>query len=42
MGLDEEAKKLLAAFQKTTIRHVPYEENKGADEMANRAIDERS
>jgi ribonuclease HI len=39
--LHEEAKALLATFDDVAVRHVPREENKLADEMSNRAIDER-
>lgn len=33
---------LLSRFPRVTIRHVPREHNRRADELANRAIDERS
>jgi ribonuclease HI len=36
-----EAKALLGAFSEIGVRHIPREENKAADEMSNRAIDER-
>jgi ribonuclease HI len=39
--LHDEAKELLKMFPGITVRHVPREENKLADEMSNRAIDER-
>jgi ribonuclease HI len=39
--LNEEARALLKAFPGATLRHVPREENEAADEMSNRAIDER-
>jgi ribonuclease HI len=39
--LHDEAKQLLAGFSVANVRHVPREENKLADEMSNRAIDER-
>ena len=39
--LHEEAKALLSAIPKADIRHIPREENAAADEMSNRAIDER-
>jgi ribonuclease HI len=39
--LHDEAKQLLSTFSVADIRHVPREENKLADEMSNRAIDER-
>ena len=40
-ALHEEAKALLASFDGATLNHVPREENKLADEMSYRAIDER-
>jgi len=39
--LHDEAKQLLGTFPGITVRHVPREDNKLADEMSNRAIDER-
>ncbi len=36
-----QAQALLAKFERWTARHVPREQNKLADEMSNRAIDER-
>ena len=39
--LFNEAQRLLKRFAKVTLRHVPREENGLADEMSNRAIDER-
>ena len=39
--LFEEAKKLLKQFRKVDLRHIPREQNGAADEMSNRAIDER-
>ena len=39
--LHDEAKQLLSSFAVANVRHVPREENKLADEMSNRAIDER-
>jgi ribonuclease HI len=39
--LYEEAQRLLGEFPKATVAHVPREENTAADEMSNRAIDER-
>jgi len=39
--LHEEAKSLLAAFPQVHVAHIPREENEAADEMSNRAIDER-
>jgi ribonuclease HI len=39
--LFEEARQLLAAFPEVQLRHIPREENEAADEMSNRAIDQR-
>lgn len=39
--LHEEAKALLGSFPAIEIRHIPREDNAAADEMSNRAIDER-
>jgi ribonuclease HI len=39
--LHEEAKALLAVFPQIHVAHIPREENEAADEMSNRAIDER-
>jgi ribonuclease HI len=39
--LYEEARGLLKAFSRVKLTHVPREENREADEMSNRAIDER-
>jgi ribonuclease HI len=39
--LYEEAQRLLGEFPKATVAHVPRAENTAADEMSNRAIDER-
>ncbi len=39
--LHEEAARLLKEFSKVKLAHVPREKNKAADEMSNRAIDER-
>lgn len=39
--LYEEATALLEAFPRVKLTHVPREKNKAADEMSNRAIDER-
>ncbi|HXX31371.1 MAG TPA: ribonuclease HI family protein [Myxococcaceae bacterium] len=39
--LYEEAHALLEAFQRHLLTHVPREENREADVMSNRAIDER-
>ncbi len=39
--LHDEAQALLRAFPDVTVAHIPREENAAADEMSNRAIDER-
>ncbi len=39
--LYEEARALLASFARHRLTHLPREENREADEMSNRAIDER-
>jgi ribonuclease HI len=39
--LFNEAQRLLRQFDKVSLQHVPREENALADEMSNRAIDER-
>jgi ribonuclease HI len=39
--LFEEARALLGGFADISVRHVPREENEAADEMSNRAIDQR-
>jgi ribonuclease HI len=39
--LHDEAKALLRAFPEIDVRHIPREDNAAADEMSNRAIDER-
>jgi ribonuclease HI len=39
--LYEEARALLAGFRRHTLTHLPREENREADAMSNRAIDER-
>jgi ribonuclease HI len=38
--LFDEAKRLLGAFKRVELRHIPREMNGAADEMSNRAIDE--
>jgi ribonuclease HI len=40
-ALHAKAKDLLRSFDRVDLRHVPREENALADEMSNRAIDER-
>lgn len=37
--LYKQAKDMLNSFTKTTIRHIPREENKKADRLSNEAID---
>ena len=39
--LHDEAKALLKTFPEIDVRHIPREDNAAADEMSNRAIDER-
>ncbi len=39
--LHSEAKALLSGFEHAAVSHIPREENEAADEMANRAIDQR-
>ncbi len=39
--LHDEAKMLLRAFPEVLLAHIPREQNAAADEMSNRAIDER-
>ncbi len=39
--LHDEARTLLNGFPEVHVAHIPREENKAADEMSNRAIDER-
>jgi len=39
--LHDEARALLATFPSVEVRHIPREQNAAADEMSNRAIDER-
>lgn len=38
--LFDQARRLLAGFPDVTVRHVPRERNRGADGLANRAIDD--
>ncbi|MDI6784801.1 MAG: ribonuclease HI family protein [bacterium] len=40
--LYQQVKQLTHQFKKTTIKHVPREENQDADNLANEAIDEKS
>ena len=40
--LFQEVRDLLARFDSWTINHVPRAENKRADELANRGIDEKT
>jgi ribonuclease HI len=39
--LFDRARQLIGRFDKVTFRHIPREQNGAADEMSNRAIDER-
>jgi ribonuclease HI len=39
--LHEEARQLLQGFSAVAVSHIPREENEAADEMSNRAIDQR-
>jgi len=39
-SLFDEVKRLLRAYKRVKIYHVPREENAGADKLANKAIDE--
>jgi ribonuclease HI len=39
--LHAEARRLMARIPRVTLRHVPREENRDADRLANRAMDER-
>ncbi len=39
--LYEQAKRMLRQFERVTLQHVPRAQNSDADEMSNRAIDER-
>jgi ribonuclease HI len=39
-ALHRQAQELLESFPEVTIAHVPREKNRGADALANRAIDE--
>ncbi len=40
--LFQEAKSLLSRFQRARLTHVPREQNRQADALANRAVDERA
>ncbi|MFA5356453.1 MAG: ribonuclease HI family protein [Candidatus Omnitrophota bacterium] len=40
LELYKQAKRLMAAFQNVSINHIPREENKGADRLANKAVKE--
>lgn len=42
VGLHREAAALLARFEEASVSHVPREQNREADRLANRALDERS
>ena len=38
MALYLQAKRLIAAFKEVSVRHIPRENNKGADKLANQAV----
>ncbi len=38
IGLYRQAVHLMGAFKEVTVRHIPREENKGADMLANKAV----
>ena len=40
-SLHEKAQELLGTFAKYRLRHVPREENRRADQLANEAIDQK-
>jgi ribonuclease HI len=42
LPLHREARALLARFERARVAHVPREENREADALANRAVDERA
>jgi ribonuclease HI len=42
LTLHSQARGLLARFQKATVSHVRREQNKDADRLANRALDEKA
>lgn len=37
-GLYQQATHLMSAFKEVTVRHIPREENSGADKLANKAV----
>lgn len=41
-GLYAQAMDMLNDFQEVAVRHIPREDNKGADRLANKAIDEQA
>ncbi len=40
LGLYNQAIELMSAFKQVSIKHIPREENRGADKLANKAIKE--
>ncbi|MFH1269818.1 MAG: ribonuclease HI family protein [Candidatus Omnitrophota bacterium] len=40
LGLYNQARLLMSAFEDVSLRHIPREENKGADKLANKAVKE--
>jgi ribonuclease HI len=40
--LHREAKRLMAGFEEVTLSHVPREQNREADRLANQALDEKT
>lgn len=38
MALYLQAKRLMSAFKEVSVRHIPREQNKGADKLANQAV----
>ncbi len=41
IGLYNQARHLMSAFKEVSIRHIPREENRGADKLANLALKKR-
>jgi len=39
-GLYRQATHLMGAFREVTVRHIPREENKGADKLATKAVED--
>ncbi len=40
LGLYNQAMHLMSAFKEVSIKHIPREENRGADKLANKAVKE--